>query len=76
MFFTGTLRRTSRVCTTSQTAPSLKLSSAVSVSVPAFGRGRWRRSGLEVEALADFLARLVDGVVDLRHPMVEVTSNE
>ena len=36
MFFTGTLRRTSRVWTISQTAPSLNASSAVRVSVPAF----------------------------------------
>ena len=35
-FFTGTLRRTSRVWTISSTAPSLKASSAVSVRVPAF----------------------------------------
>jgi hypothetical protein len=36
MFFTGTLRRTSRVCTISQTALSLNASSAVRVIVPAF----------------------------------------
>ena len=33
MFLTGTLRRISRVCRTSQTAPTLKASSAVRTSV-------------------------------------------
>ena len=64
-FLIGTPRRTSRVCTISHSAFILISSSAVSVSFfsAAFsvdvGLG-----ALEVVALADFLARLVQRVVD------------
>ena len=65
-FLTGTLRRTSRVCTISHSAFILISSSATSVSVfPSALSVDVGLGALEVVALADFLARLVERVVDL-----------
>ena len=75
-FFTGTLRRTSRVCTISHRAFNLNSSSATSTAWTPSIEIDGRLGALEVVALRDFLACLVQRVVHFLQIDVRVMSKE